>query len=513
VGNGASSIASGDVTGTAAVDLVVTAHDDDEFRVFTESAGSLSSSGPFATRNGPRGASIGDAWLGGTKDEIVIVNALEATGRVSVYTATGPALGHANGTPASSAVAYDSEVANVLPGTTPSGTSGLEVSVVYREYSVTASSVVDVFPQLSAGGLDTPLAYDTGPGYNSGTLDSGDVDGDGRAELVVGNAGRWGDTNVVQDPSLLVLRANAGGTALSTVETLWSGGSDLAGEEPPALAVADLGAVGRTRHAIGGVPDVHVSTEAVAAQCHVECPDCHNAHEATSTVAAAPNAYGQILGTWGVSVTNVSTTTIQYTEKRGVDYEYELCFKCHSGWATLDGARNLAFEFNTLNPGEHSVQATPTDSAANAGSFVSGWGNDTILYCVDCHGVSASNEPSGTHASDEGPLLKEPYLGTPMSDSGLLCYSCHKYAVYYTGASDTGSSASLFRDQDLGTRATLHEFHSNTLGYGCSACHVGHGNRNERHLIRDDVSYDHAASGGSCTNDCHGGAANTYTRP
>ena len=56
-------------------------------------------------------------------------------------------------------------------------------------------------------------------------------------------------------------------------------------------------------------------------------------HEATSTPApTAPLDYGRIKGTWGVSVTNgPAANAITYTEKQGIDYEYELCFKCHSG--------------------------------------------------------------------------------------------------------------------------------------------------------------------------------------
>jgi hypothetical protein len=247
----------------------------------------------------------------------------------------------------------------------------------------------------------------------------------------------------------------------------------------------------------------------------VECSDCHNVHETTATVSAAPAVYGALKGAWGVSVTNVSVDTVQYTEMQGVDYEYEVCFKCHSGWATLDGADNLAFEFNPLNPGEHAIEETSTDAAANSDSYVSGWGNDSVLFCIDCHGTSVSNEATGTHASNDAPLLRWPYLGTRTVETDLLCYQCHKYSVYYSGADDSGSSASLFRDQDLAaSRQKLHAYHSGTRGYGCAACHDGHGSPTERHLIRDEVSYSHGASGGSCANDCHtSGASHSYTRP
>ncbi|GAB4281406.1 MAG: hypothetical protein Kow0056_16730 [Coriobacteriia bacterium] len=515
VGNDPSSLAAGDVTGTAAPDLVVTAKADDQFRILTESAGSLSVSGPFNTRSKPQGASTGDAWAGGTKDEIVIVNEGEAVNRVSVFDGSGGLLGDGTDSAPSGSVPVASVVSDVLPGVTPAGTSGAEVCVVYRNDGSGSDSAVAVFPQLAGGGLDTPLEYNTGTDARSGDVAAGDVDGDGRSELLVSNAGRWSRSTDRQMAAVLVLRANAGGTALTSVETKWAGGTELAGGSAPDLAVGDLGPVGRSRHAIGGAPDTHVSTETAGATRHVECVDCHEVHEATSTVAAAPAAYGVIKGAWGVSVTNVSTSSITLTEKRGVDYEYELCFKCHAGWVELDGSADLSFQFNPLNPGEHAVEETSTDAQANSGTYETGWGNDSVLFCVDCHGNSVSNEATGPHSSNASPLLKRPYLGTRTVDAALLCYECHKYSVYYSGVDDTGTAASGFRDVDLAaSRQKLHAYHSGTMGYGCAACHVSHGSPTEEHLVRGEVSYSHAAAGGSCANDCHtGGASRTYTRP
>jgi hypothetical protein len=513
IGNGVSSLASGDVTGTAAADLVVTAGDDDQFRVFTESGGGLTAGGPYATRAGPRGASVGDAWAAGTKDEIVIVNSGETTGTVSVYRGDGLSLGHFDDNAPAGAVAYDSVVADVLPGTTASGTSGEEVAVVFR--SPDGTSGVEVYPQTAGGGLGAPLSYTTGARYNSGTIAAGDVDDDGRAELVVGSGGLWSRDSSATAPSSMIGRANAAGTAIGAWETLWLGGSELAGE-PPAVILADLGGVLPSRHPLGAVPDTHVSTETAPVARHVECVDCHDVHAANDTTATAPAAYGVIEGTWGVTITPVSTTTITYTEQQGVEEEYQLCLGCHSGWAVLDGSRNIAFEINPLNPGEHAVVETSTDVQATSGSFVAGWDTDSILYCVDCHGNSRSTETTGPHVSPDGPLLKDPYLGRRPNASDLLCYGCHKDSVYYTGVGDgVAASTSRFYGGSLALdRRKLHRFHSNSLDIGCAACHVGHGSRELPHLLRGDVGYSHAASGGSCANACHvGGARNSYTYP
>ncbi len=514
VGSDVSGIASGDVTGTAGSDLVVTARGDDQFRVFTENAGSLAASGPFASRVGPTGPSVGDAWKGGTKAEIVILNTGETTGTVSVFGGDGIALGHVDDGAPAGAILTDSVVANVLPSVSPLGTSGAEIGVVYAN-GATAGGV-DVFAQNAAGGLLAPLSYATGSGYNPGVVEAGDVDDDGVDELLVGNAGLWSRTVTRQLPSVQVMNANAGGTALDVAGTvtLWGGGVELAGAAP-SLVLTDLGAVGPSRHPVGTVADTHVSTETVTVALHVECTDCHNTHEATSTVAAAPDVNGRSRGTWGVSVDNVSVATVDYTEKRGVDYEYELCFKCHSGWAAQSGGdENLAFSFNSQNPSVHAVEEATTTLGITAGSFVGSWTGSSVLYCIDCHADSRTLRVDGPHVSDESPILVSPYRGVMPSDPSVLCYDCHDRAVYYLGTSDgVAASTSLFYDSGL-TEPKLHKLHVNDGGFSCSACHVAHGSRTERHLLDAGLGYTHGASGGSCGTSCHTAAAShVYSRP
>ena len=160
VGDDGSGLASGDVTGTAGADLVATAAGSDSLRVFTESTvttGTLATGGPYTTRSGPRGPSVGDAWDGtSTADEIVLVNSGEITGTVSVFSGAGSVLGSYDATmPGSDAVAWDTAIGDPL-----GAVAGDETMVALR--SETASSGINVFTQFSGGGLTRAETRATG---------------------------------------------------------------------------------------------------------------------------------------------------------------------------------------------------------------------------------------------------------------------------------------------------------------------------------------------------------------
>jgi hypothetical protein len=507
VGAGPSDMALGDVVGSTNPDIVVSARDADQVSIFTRSGDGIVAAGTVATPDQPTQVAVGDVWSG-NKDEIVTLNSGEATRQISILDPAGAdladytALGPVGSTPSALAIG------DVLPGVTPADTSGAEVLVTMA--SANGTSTVDVFPlNAGTGGLASPQIYDTGSRFNSGEVVLGDVDGDGRLEAVIGNAGRQAVDGDRQIPTIQVFHQNGDGTALTYPDMLVGGGVEMAGAAP-SLVVADLGAVGPSRHPSGAIQRSHDSTETEPFARHVECTDCHNVHQGNSATAAAPAAYGAILGAPGVSATNVSASRVDLAYVNSIRYEYELCFKCHSAWATpLQGRRDLAAEFNTWNPSVHAVEETGTRSEANAGSFVAPWGNDTVLYCKDCHSTSAITGPRGPHTSPDAPILSQPYLGTSPADIEALCYKCHKYPVYFDGSQDEMGSASLFTN---GSGQKLHSLHTSTWGLACEACHVSHGSTTERHLISDGAGYTHTATGGSCVNGCHPGAGATYSR-
>lgn len=508
-GNGASGIASGDVTGTTAADVVVTAATDARLRIYTQSGSTLTTYGPYVTRSGPRGPSTGDAWQGGTKSEIVVANAGEVAGTITVFDGSGVQLGSYDATGFPGAYAWDTAVGDVLPGVTPAGTSGAEVLVAL--FSTTGSTGLNVFPQLAGGGLGARTTYASDNLSGAGSVATGDVDGDGRTDAVIGSAGRRppsvGAAGV--SPSVVVYVPDSPGTALAPKTTLYAGGAEFAGEPPP-LVIADIGGVGPSRHAVGAASGAHVSTETGTAARHVECSDCHDPHTATSTVAAAPLVYGVLRGEAGASVTNVSTSSITYAQRPRVVYEYEVCFKCHSGYTTLGGSRDIAAEVNTRNPGVHAVEAVANPlPSAQAGTYVTGWGNSSVLHCVDCHGNSRSVEASGPHASTNAPLLELSYGGSLVSSTSQLCYRCHQYGVYYTGALDGAAGSYFYNSQtppyDTAAYDLMHSRHTSVHGIGCQGCHVAHGSTTMPHLLRGDIGW-YAPGGaniGACTSPCH----------
>ena len=86
---------------------------------------------------------------------------------------------------------------------------------------------------------------------------------------------------------------------------------------------------------------------------HSECADCHNSHKAGTTdgtqTTGGWTASGRLAGVSGVSVLNGAPGSVpapaDYTFLDGVikpiTREYQLCFKCHSGFTTLTSNAGL----------------------------------------------------------------------------------------------------------------------------------------------------------------------------
>lgn len=263
---------------------------------------------------------------------------------------------------------------------------------------------------------------------------------------------------------------------------------------------------------------------------HVKCVDCHNPHQATNQPAppvgpASPSprtVNGPLAGVRGVSSFGGTVIPAQY--------EYEVCFRCHSGPVATNfvgryGAYPLlptrlastAEEQLRFSIGNSSFHPVIGQTQQAASSFavrslllpVAG----TIIYCSDCHSHHGRTDVPMPH------ILKEQYdaFSVPyLQVNYKLCYTCHNE----TFINDPASSG-----------FPMHASHLNPVLPGrnpvpCSGCHDPHGVAGSPHLINFDTTllpfaadlppsfqtYLSTGPGrGTCTVSCHStGAPNKY---
>ncbi len=254
-------------------------------------------------------------------------------------------------------------------------------------------------------------------------------------------------------------------------------------------------------------------------QGHVECVDCHNPHAANNNQAETPNASGRQNLVSGKDQNNAV--------REQIDYEYELCIKCHGDSTTsipvvsrwIDET-DITMEFNPVNPSYHPVVAIGknNDMPSLPSSEEPELTATSMITCVDCHDSDESSAiggtgPRGPHGSRYRPILRQRYDtmdSLPESEAAYaLCYRCHdrsKLLDYDQSLYSTGGHRKHIVDQ----RAP------------CSACHDPHGvqndgNGNHTHLINFDRTIVQPLTGnsfplfadtgpraGNCTLVCHG---------
>ncbi|MHC4213886.1 MAG: cytochrome c3 family protein [Planctomycetota bacterium] len=262
-----------------------------------------------------------------------------------------------------------------------------------------------------------------------------------------------------------------------------------------------------SRHDVVRYRGIHDLRESpLASPAHVECVDCHSPHGATSTPAQAPAASGAIQRVPGITASGSITQQIQY--------EYELCFKCHgdnpsritSSITRQITQTNTRLEFDPSNPSYHPIIAPGTND--DVPSLKSSMTVATIIYCTDCHNSDSSSGPKGPHGSNYPNLLAYRYETsdyTAESESAYeLCYQCH-------------NRNNILSDESF----PRHSEHLND-NIPCSACHDPHGissaqgaTGSNSHLINFDTSIvsenslgqlqftDSGVFQGSCSLRCH----------
>lgn len=195
-----------------------------------------------------------------------------------------------------------------------------------------------------------------------------------------------------------------------------------------------------------------------SANRHVECADCHNPHEAT---VANP-----IKGVWGVTATygGAPWAAPTFGTISSVNYEYQICFKCHSSYVTGYGSYDKSVQFNPNNAAQHAVtENNPYLDAlghnhTGSNNMYEPWATTHLNKCSDCHGSDDAGDPTGPHGSGIQYILKAAATGDGGGSGTPLCVKCHKASTYITD--DTNSS---FSEHDKGA-------HLNN--YGCRTCHM-----------------------------------------
>jgi len=291
--------------------------------------------------------------------------------------------------------------------------------------------------------------------------------------------------------------------------------------------------------------DVLYATDLGATNRHAECYDCHNPHQAKdlpkrvpaaawypSSVGATSNRIsnsGALTGATGVQPTTspLWAARTSYTTLNSADYEYQICYKCHSyyaiqntlsplaSWAGLSSPyiTDQAWEFSPGNKSAHPIEVGLTSmtgsyapralvSAQMSAPFNTNLGTQT-MYCSDCHGADneTTTDPKGPHGANNAFMLKGPRKYWPKNAAGgywtlndvrnnmnnwsndLFCVNCHP--LYLGGT----------------WKNVAHKEHEGRLsgqgGVRCINCHivVPHGSKRSRLIGYDTDPAPYNASG------------------
>ncbi|MFN7249984.1 MAG: cytochrome c3 family protein [Anaerobacillus sp.] len=208
----------------------------------------------------------------------------------------------------------------------------------------------------------------------------------------------------------------------------------------------------------------------------MSCSSCHNPHAGNGMRTTPRYAVGSLEAVPGVKVeygVEPFTQPVTYALRSSIDYEYQLCFVCHSSYneKPVDTvSTNTAKEFHPENlSGHHNVSEYQT---SGFGSYINGWTADSPMFCTDCHGSSSINNHEGVHGSQNLKLLKQPFNErTKGMDSNNLCLTCHDPRSYGTGGNNQGKTRFWGRNKNI----NLHNINKHRVA--CAQCHsaVPHG--------------------------------------
>ena len=224
---------------------------------------------------------------------------------------------------------------------------------------------------------------------------------------------------------------------------------------------------------------------------HSACADCHQPHLADATrpvnSVGGWSASGAIAGASGVAVVNgAAGEAPTYTLQKTSTFEYQLCFKCHSGFTELPAqdpahpsrwSLDKGIELNPANVSYHPVEAPGKNQTSEMAQSLAGtspyklwiFGTQDTVRCQNCHGDSAATSQApkpvadatlDNHASPNRGILIAPYKDRELKPRGIylaqdfaLCYVCHGEAPMVDDSADPRSD----------TNFNWHGYHMNDI--------------------------------------------------
>lgn len=290
--------------------------------------------------------------------------------------------------------------------------------------------------------------------------------------------------------------------------------------------------------------DAAIIENPFTATLHAECEDCHNPHAAAgappmiSFNPSSPSAQHTAPPFANATIAGVSGIGADGQPKQNVDFQYELCFKCHGlpgrsacgsrrcstatslGALRQDGVYNLRDKVYSATPSLVSYHPIETNDPSNNSEVPSLRSNiplnriDSMIYCTDCHNSDSSpaaggGGPTGSHGSIFTGMLTQEYpLNSTAAYSSAtyrLCFKCH-------------NQSSLMSDDS----GFPHDKHVRGENLACINCHDPHGSQKYPHMINflteingvanvtpisgeaEPIWVDEGLYKGSCTLSCHG---------
>ncbi len=312
---------------------------------------------------------------------------------------------------------------------------------------------------------------------------------------------------------------------------------------------------------------------------HSECGDCHNPHSLTpdpATQTAVGNPWkpsGKLLGMSGVGATNGGSgaaplyTFFDGSTTAPMQFEYQLCLKCHSGQTVLPDNTGFpqsqwyldkGIELNPANASTHPVEAAGTNATAKMASNLAtgspanstyrlwSWTVDSTVRCTNCHTstIAAGTSPTkdgdlAPHVSQNRGILLAPYRDRQLNPTGSynaanfqLCFTCHSMNPFTSGSTDTNFTEHRMHMTGISGEGSNSSTDIDTPGAGrgnaiCAECHF----RLHSTATTDTPgsrlvsfspnvtasggvrSFTKTANGGRCTLVCHGKSHNGESYP